>query len=549
MPIPEPFTPLALSAGIITNIASSILQANAHRLRHSLVGKALQVAGLIDPDFEENIGTVLGEALRLYFEEFPTYTISGVEYFFKDQEVSKELISKLLDRKQIDNQVIQTALTDYLHLEDKVTAAVIKQRKLNPDSIVPNFLASFRIALTRTMNPAQVSLFVAILDLEEGIITNIRQSEERLREFVEIKLSVQLDYLVQINEGQQHFKSQMDQFETTIKEFLGIDRETDEIVEELRDSVEKITASRGSLFERGGLCNNYISLSPFPNRYFVAQEFSKGRDDLKDALSKALDEFGMTPINADDFFQGGPILCKIGSLIQNTPFGIYQLTHSKNRNIYLELGIALGLGRPFIMVKQHDAEVASLMAGVEYFQINSFLQLRYELAEQVRPFILDIAQHKPKELPGPGSSNSVVIAHGDTEEPDFTIAIARELTKLGLLPIVLSENLGDIKKYAEHENIQVHSISNTAYLLTNEAIKAIQAAKFGIYRIDEVASANSFLCAGISLGLGRPGILVSRKGENVPSNLQGIVRLEFASYNDLEKSIADHISRFSHSER
>ncbi len=74
-----------------------------------------------------------------------------------------------------------------------------------------------------------------------------------------------------------------------------------------------------------------------PDKYFIAQEFRPESEDLRQAITATLAEFDVQSVRADDFYWPGALLCKISALIQSTPFGIYQLTTSQNRNVYLEL--------------------------------------------------------------------------------------------------------------------------------------------------------------------------------------------------------------------
>jgi hypothetical protein len=71
MPIPEPFTPAALSAGVLTNIASDILKHHAQVLEDALVGRMLKSAGFLEPDLDDRQREALSKALKLYFETYP----------------------------------------------------------------------------------------------------------------------------------------------------------------------------------------------------------------------------------------------------------------------------------------------------------------------------------------------------------------------------------------------------------------------------------------------------------------------------------------------
>jgi hypothetical protein len=99
MPIPEPFTPAALSAGVVTNIASDILKHHAQALEGTPAGRMLKSACLIEPDFDDRLRDTLSKALNLYFETYPQYQLTGITAFFRDPVVAWQVGDYILDRK------------------------------------------------------------------------------------------------------------------------------------------------------------------------------------------------------------------------------------------------------------------------------------------------------------------------------------------------------------------------------------------------------------------------------------------------------------------
>jgi hypothetical protein len=99
MPIPGSFTPAALSASVVTNIANDILRHHAQALEGTLAGRMLKSAGLIEPDFGDRLREALSKALNLYFETHPQYQLSGITTFFPDPAVARQIVGYILDRK------------------------------------------------------------------------------------------------------------------------------------------------------------------------------------------------------------------------------------------------------------------------------------------------------------------------------------------------------------------------------------------------------------------------------------------------------------------
>jgi hypothetical protein len=127
MPIPESFTPAALSAGVATDIASDILEHHVQALEGTLVGRMLKSAGLIEPDFDDRLREALSQALNLYFEACPQYQLSGITAFFRDPAVARQLGGYILDWNPIDQDEIQHALDRHLG-RHSTTAILITAR-------------------------------------------------------------------------------------------------------------------------------------------------------------------------------------------------------------------------------------------------------------------------------------------------------------------------------------------------------------------------------------------------------------------------------------
>jgi len=518
MPIPEPFTAAALTAGVITNIAADILEHHAQALEGTLVGRMLKWAGLIEPNFDDRLRDALSKALSLYFEAHPQYKLTGITTFFRDPAVGRQIGGYILDRKPVDQGQIQEALNRHLG-SDGVTRVLIQQRGLEPGRVIPDFLECYRRVLREQLSVPQMAILLEIVDQTDTVISEMRASEERLATIVQqvvSRVDAQAEKLDSINASLQ-----------AVKQHLGLDRPQTIIVEEIKAALD--AAPHGAMFEPGGLCGGYL-LQPMPDRYFVAQEFSPDRDDLRGALAAALAEFGVQPVCADDLYRPGPILCKISSLIQSTPFGVYQLTVSQNRNVYLELGIAMGLGRPFVLVKDKKADVVPLAQGLEYYAINSYLELRYELGGKVRRFLADIGSYRSQALPRPGSQRTAVIAHGDLDVIDFCVPVAKMIAECGHTPVILGDPTGKLAHYLELEGVPHYIIGSTGRTRLDETMAAIQAAYLGVYRIEKMGAPDTFLALGASMGLNRPWLLIHKANRDVPSDVKGLSALTYISY-------------------
>jgi hypothetical protein len=313
-----------------------------------------------------------------------------------------------------------------------------------------------------------------------------------------------------------------------IKRHLQIDRTKELITNELLDSLKKSNA----LFSNKGPCGS-IQIVPYPDGYFVAQEFNDNKDDLRRSIDDALNKLGYSSVVASDFYLSEKLICKIAALIQGTPFGVYQLTTSQNRNVYLELGIALGLGKSFVLVKDKSANPVRIVQDIEYYEINDYLDVRYRLGNLLEKYMTSVGRSQINQTYPDGSSNEVVIYHGDAESVDITVVVAREIKNMGFTPIILGKYQENLARYLQSEaNVEPKFVESRDRIL-----EAIQTTKYGVFRIHKSASPDNFVAMGISIGLNKPFLPLKHRGEDVPSDLSYLSAFEYSGFTDLERRL------------
>ena len=276
------------------------------------------------------------------------------------------------------------------------------------------------------------------------------------------------------------------------------------------------------LFGGSGLCANYI-LESSPNEYFISHEANAEKiADLRSALGEGLSGTHLKPYTADQDLRSGHILCKIAAKIQTTAFCVFDLPQSQDRNVYLELGIAIGLGRPFILVKGTGVQLPSLVEGLDHFGFASYAGLRREIGERVQ------VGHFSSILPQEEiqTTNSYFLADGEYEQEDFRAAVRNSFRSYAL------------------ESITIDDAPVESKLALIQLIRNVQTARFGVFRIDEAASANTFLALGISIGLNKPWLLVARAGEPVPLDVRGLSSFNFTSFKELEEKLPKRCGPF-----
>lgn len=329
-----------------------------------------------------------------------------------------------------------------------------------------------------------------------------------------------------------------------IKELLEINKPTQSIESGLRELLK----IRSSLFAGNAPCSG-IPLEPFPEKYFVAQEFNETKNDLRETLAASFKELGFSPISTEDFMWTDNILCKIAALIQGTPFGVYQLSTSQNRNVYLELGIAVGLHKPFVLVKDREAVPAAMVRDIEYYQIDDYLSARHELGELLKKYITYIGRYQPKELINPASTRNAVISHWESDSVDISVTIAKQLKSSGYNPIIIGKRDQKLEDFL----ISEVKITEPQFAETRDEIfNIIKTSRFGVFHVDKPKSANNFIALGIAIGLNRPFLPIKQTRNESPNDLNYLAPLIYSGFTDLEKKLkirfSDWLSKLDNQE-
>lgn len=313
-----------------------------------------------------------------------------------------------------------------------------------------------------------------------------------------------------------------------IKSRLGLDaswEEREKIIRNLIDLYKNET-----MFGSQGICSVF-PLKVYADHYFLAQKFDGKKEDMREALQDAFAKFNLEAITADKKI-GGSLLCNIAALIMGTPFGIYHLNKDPKPNVYLELGISMGLKKPFVLVKDHDASIAKILTYIHYYELNNYFSLSKNFGDLTNEYITDIGYVDEALIPeSPVETQEVCISLGDLEVVDTGITLIELMNKHGYQPVFLGDTDKTLADFLESKGMKP-----VFHHTLREIAKAIAGSKFGIYRIDESASPTSFVSLGIALGLNRPIFLINNSREIPPSDLNIFDSLKFEGIEDLKET-------------
>ncbi|HEU5374737.1 MAG TPA: hypothetical protein VFV38_04795, partial [Ktedonobacteraceae bacterium] len=525
--IPDPFTPASLSAGILTNIAANILEHYAQKLDGTLVGKMLKKAGLIEPNFNDRLRDTVGKALKLFFQTNPHYELTGILAFFQDPTVAQQLGAYILDRQPIDQGQLERALVRHLG-NDGITRILLQRRGLTAELIIKDFLICYRQVLSEQLSVPQMGILLEICDQTATLIAEIRTSEERLKDFVATLFKTELSpqaLSAAYQTGQQKVVLTLAQE----MDAAGLIKPT-----QTQKTLEQRIHSLPALFT-DGLCQGH-PIHIAPQEYFVSHGFdSDTLSDWREILEETLMQSGsmstLRPYFSGDSLLGGFRLCGICEKLFTTRFSIFLLPPSQDRNVYLELGIGIGLGVPFFLIQHHQATIPPILEGLSrYAKGGLFRTMRRELAGQIEEYDFGVVRFI-SQLPAAGSQPKYLIAAGEVvEDEDFEGSITEALAG----------------PYAHLEAISLDKQPNDmgANWLLAEMVEAIQGARFAVYHVDDKCSPMTFLALGISIGLNRPFLMVRGPGGEVPLDLRGIGIYRYKNFGMLKREIEPKHHRF-----
>lgn len=523
-------TTFAITTGIISGIATDMLEHNADALEGTLAGKVLKRVGMIEPNFNDRLRDTLKKSLELYFETYPHYNLSGIDTFFRDPAVARQIGGYILNRRPIDEQQIQQALNQHI-LSDAVTAMLIKRRNLAPQQIIPDFLACYRQVLNRQLSVPQMSILLEVMDQTSTLMTEIQASEARMKDFIDKLLQTRLspDALRAVYQaGQKELAADL----TQQMDAAGL-VQPDEAVQTIQQRLQSLPR----LFAEG-LCKGRI-LQSAVNQYFVSHGFQSDtlvdwRDTLAEALAHASkSQETLSPYFSGDTILGGFRLCGICEKLYATRFSLFLLPPSEDRNVYLELGIAIGLGAPFFLIQHREAKLPALLEGLSRYESKgTFRTMRKELAGKIEEYDFG-AVRLTKDLPTAGSQPQYLLGAGNlVDDEDFEGCIADAIQA----------------KYPDLATVSLARLSQTGSTSwpIEQLIDTIQATRFGVYRVNEQCSPTTFVALGISIGLNRPVLMIKDAHKEVPLDLRGIGLYAFPNFAALEREvIAQHQSFFA----
>lgn len=156
--------------------------------------------------------------------------------------------------------------------------------------------------------------------------------------------------------------------------------------------LERVSGEYGSLkrgiridrcFLTGGICAFRDEITVDEDKVFIGMPFRDHYQDIFDlVIQPTLVELGSSPWKADDIKGNVAVNCKICRALQESPQAIINISEA-NPNVFFEVGLAYGLGKSVLLLKDEESAVPSDLQAIEYTQYsrNRLRGLRDEIMQ------------------------------------------------------------------------------------------------------------------------------------------------------------------------
>ena len=135
-------------------------------------------------------------------------------------------------------------------------------------------------------------------------------------------------------------------------------------------------------FKIGAVCSKEIIVNP--HQVFVGMPFRKKFAGIySHGIAPALEKVELEPWKADEEPSNIDVMCKICEHLQESQYAIINIT-DWNPNVLFELGLAYGLGKTAVLIKDKESGVPVDLKGMEYVEYES----SEDLSENLKKFFL-----------------------------------------------------------------------------------------------------------------------------------------------------------------
>jgi CheY-like chemotaxis protein len=122
--------------------------------------------------------------------------------------------------------------------------------------------------------------------------------------------------------------------------------------------------------------------------YLLASPEARLPGDFHTTVQNALTDQGLQPVYLGEGLGGIQFrLCVLCRQIQSCRFGLYHLHPGTPAEVYLALGMAIGMNKPYMLVVRQGTPLPSNLSGIEYLEYASLRKVETELAKRVQTLL------------------------------------------------------------------------------------------------------------------------------------------------------------------
>ncbi|MEA3341190.1 MAG: FHA domain-containing protein [Chloroflexota bacterium] len=246
-------------------------------------------------------------------------------------------------------------------------------------------------------------------------------------------------------------------------------------------------------------------------------------------------EFYCAGESADRDIDGQRLLLEICQEIFSTSFSVFDLSPG-DRDVYLEMGIALGLNRPIVAIVREKTSLPPMLREHNIITYADFSDLQTQLSQLCDQDFPPTTQPTPdhcyfcdracESMATPPDENSyLVLNRSKLLWRNLMQSLAPPLASYHLYPAYLTDK-------------------GSGPMLC-EVSRKVLAAQFVLCHLGALSDESSYLALGMAIGSRAPWVLLSQKDDSAaPSVLRGVDRIEYAALTDIESPLLDTLATF-----
>jgi hypothetical protein len=270
-------------------------------------------------------------------------------------------------------------------------------------------------------------------------------------------------------------------------------------------------------------------------QYFVGhQPTSRDARYVGRAITNVFSSLGYSPCYAEEIpdDQEPSLLLRICQQVLLSTFGVFDLS-SGNANTYLELGIALGLNRPVIIIARDSTSLPSILENRHTIIYADPVDLEVKLSRLSGQGFPPAAPSAPTHCYFCGQTCDSLATPPDEKS---YLVLNESIMLWRSLMCVLEPCL------SEYQLQPTYLTDRGAGPALCDARSKVLASQLVLCHLGSLAGANSLLTLGMAIGSRTPWVLLAREGQDpTPSILRRCDLVQYTTLADLRERLADSL--------